>query len=362
MSPDGLSKFLEHGFDPELGWVRKPNTSHEEIGKTGKTTWHTNHIGARKNPGYEDFISIISCFGDSFTFSRQVNDNETWEHNLSQLTESNVLNWGVGNHGIDQTYLRLLREYPIHPTPIVIVGIVPDTISRILSRWKHFYEYGNTFAFKPLFFIENNKFELLANLIDSEEKFLNYKQYYKEISQRDYFYYRKFKDELFTFPYLFSFLRNPHRNFSIIKNISSYRKNQNLSFYNKAFMTIMNVNLRWRLKLFKDHYPVELLKSIIGKFVAYSSEKEFKLIVIFLPQKDDVLYIRKKGHFYNHLVSSISDKCWVFDMIPSFLDINNIDEYYSENNNYGGHYSVLGNKYVSDKIYEYIINNKLIRI
>jgi len=37
LSESGLKKFLPHGFDPELGWIRKPNTSHEEIGKYGKT-------------------------------------------------------------------------------------------------------------------------------------------------------------------------------------------------------------------------------------------------------------------------------------------------------------------------------------
>jgi hypothetical protein len=28
-----LEKFLPHGFDPELGWVRKSNTEHLENGK-----------------------------------------------------------------------------------------------------------------------------------------------------------------------------------------------------------------------------------------------------------------------------------------------------------------------------------------
>jgi hypothetical protein len=356
----GLKKFMEHGFDPELGWVRKPDTSHEEKGKAGKTTWHTNHFGARINPGYENFTSDISCFGDSFTFCRQVNDNETWEHYLSQLTKSNVINWGIGNYGIDQSFLRLQREYPGHPTPLVIIGIVPDTISRILSRWKHFYEYGNVFAFKPQFIFKNNKLELLPNIVNNEEKFLNYKKYYDEISQSDYFFNRKFKDEIFTFPYIFSFFRNLPRNISIIKNISRFQQKKNTAFQNKAFMTIMKINLKWRLKLFKDAYAVDLLKSLIGKCVDYSKEKGFRLVIAFLPQKDDVLYTNKGGHFYSHLIDRISSDCNVFDMMPHLCKISDIDDYFSENNDYGGHYSVLGNKFVAEKMNEYIKQKKLL--
>ncbi len=41
----------------------------------------------------------------SFVFSRQVEDDETWQHFLSRLSHSNVLNFGVGNYGFDQALL-----------------------------------------------------------------------------------------------------------------------------------------------------------------------------------------------------------------------------------------------------------------
>ena len=46
LSKQGLRKFLLHGYDPELGWVRKPNTSHDEIGKKETTTWHIDETEA----------------------------------------------------------------------------------------------------------------------------------------------------------------------------------------------------------------------------------------------------------------------------------------------------------------------------
>ena len=140
-SQKDLEKFFEHGFDSELGWVRKPKTNHDENGKYGITRWSINKKGSRTNPGFEDKKSNISCYGDSFTFARQVNDNETWEHEFSKIIEENVQNFGVGNYGIDQALLRLKREFLKNKTKIVIMRVVPDTISRILSVWKHYAEY-----------------------------------------------------------------------------------------------------------------------------------------------------------------------------------------------------------------------------
>ena len=39
-----LEKFFEHGYDQELGWVRKPNTEHNEIGKNSRVTKWTKPI------------------------------------------------------------------------------------------------------------------------------------------------------------------------------------------------------------------------------------------------------------------------------------------------------------------------------
>lgn len=216
LSEEGLKKFFEHGYDKELGWIRKSNTYHNEIGKEGEVKWTINDFGARTNPGFDSNPSTISCYGDSFTFCRQVNDDQTWEHFLSKEINQNVLNFGVGNHGIDQSILRIRREFPKNNTKIVILGVVPDTISRILSCWKHYYEYGNTFAFKPRFEVSNNKPVLVKNIINDETKFLKYTNFLKNIQENDYFYKRKFLKEIITFPYSISILKNPKRNFGII--------------------------------------------------------------------------------------------------------------------------------------------------
>ena len=62
LSKIGLEKFFKHGYDSELGWIRNPNTSHEETGKYGKTLWNIDEKGSRKNSFNETNNLKISCY------------------------------------------------------------------------------------------------------------------------------------------------------------------------------------------------------------------------------------------------------------------------------------------------------------
>jgi hypothetical protein len=358
LSKQGLRKFLLHGYDPELGWVRKPNTSHDEIGEKETTTWHIDERGSRKNPYLGSKESKISCYGDSFTFARQVNDDETWEYYLSELTKTNVQNFGVGNYGLDQAVLRLKREFPKNPTKIVIMGIVPDTISRILSMWKHYYEYGNTFGFKPKFKIHDGNLELLKNPINTEKKFDVYEEFLSYIQENDFFYKNKFKNEKISFPYSITILRNLKRNYGIInwvrKSKKTKSKNQETTKLPWDLMSIiMRINLDWRIKLFKDKNTTILFKKIIEEYVNYSKQYDFKPIFILLPQKDDILFIKKKYHFYQKFIDEIMkiNGLIFIDITKELLKYNKLDQLYSEDNEYGGHYSKIGNKLLAKIIF-----------
>ena len=43
LSKTGLKKFIHHGYDSELGWIRKPNTSHSEQSENKITNWNISH-------------------------------------------------------------------------------------------------------------------------------------------------------------------------------------------------------------------------------------------------------------------------------------------------------------------------------
>ena len=355
LSKEGLEKFFEHGYDSELGWIRKPNTTHEEKGKEGITKWTINDYGGRNNLEFEKINSKISTYGDSFTFCRQVNDDGTWQHWISKLQNTNVKNFGVGNYGLDQTLLRLKREFPNNKTEIVIIGVVPDTISRIVSIWKHYYEYGNTFGFKPRFILKNEILELLKNPIDDKTKFINYRDYINEIKKNDFFYKKKFLKEKLYFPYSLSLFKNMKRNFSLIFWIfltQIYKKigKDTTKIEWKPMQIIMQINLKWRIELYENKKTVDLFRKIIEEFVSYSKRNNFKPMFVFLPQKDDILFIRKHKHFYEEFVNDISkiENLVVVDIAKNLIPEENLDELYSDQNDYGGHYSELGNKKIAN--------------
>ena len=367
LSESGLKKFIPNGFDPELGWVRKPLTSNQENGKNGPTNWSINKNGARTNPSFEKLSSKISCYGDSFTFSRQVDDNQTWAHYLSKLTNSNVLNFGVGNYGLDQSFLRLKREFPKNKTELVIIAVVPETICRILSVWKHYYEYGNTFAFKPKFILENEKLCQIKNPINTESKFFEYEKFIDFIQKNDYFYKNKFLKEKISFPYCITILKNFKRNTGIIswqKKIDNRKKN-NMNFSDiewNPMSIIMEINMSWKIRLFKDKSACKLLKMILCEYVDFSKIMNFKPIFIFLPQKDDLEFVRNHHYFFKNLYEELKliDNLIVIDIIDELLSESKLNDLYSDENNYGGHFSNYGNQVVSNLIFSKLTNLNLL--
>lgn len=363
LSSEGLKRFIPNGYDSELGWIRKPLTSHEEKGRFGITKWNIDAKGSRNNPGYENLKTMISCYGDSFTFCRQVNDDETWEHYLSVKTKSNVQNFGVGNYGIDQALLRLKREIQKNPTKIVIMAVVPDTISRILSMWKHYYEYGNTFAFKPRFILKNKKISLINNVIDDEIKFYEYKKELEKIKKNDYFYTNKFQKEKIQFPYTFTILKNLKRNIPIIywvikiEFLKRLGKDTSKIEWNPMNI-IMKINLKWRIKLYKDPSATELLFKIIDEFASFSNKNNISPIFLFIPQKDDLVFIKNYHHYFEDFEKSLQGipNLQVIDVTKKILLEENLDNLYSDDNTYGGHLSKFGNEKIAEIIFQEIKN------
>ncbi|MCS5712320.1 hypothetical protein [Candidatus Berkiella aquae] len=352
--PDALlTKFLADGFDPELGWSRKPNTTKQEIGKYGPTRYHINEHGQRMNPGHEDLPIQISTYGDSFTFCRQVNDHEAFQWHLSQLTQTNVLNYGVGNYGLDQAFLRMQREFPKQRSQIVILGVVPSTVVRIESVWKHYNEFGNTLAFKPRFIMQGETLKLIPNFINTAEKLKNYRPYLKEINQYDSFYESKFLAEMLAFPYCYSLLKAPKRHLSLLYKVLFGQQQQ-------ALDAIMASNLSLRQRLFKEADSLQLLNSLLDSFISYAKQQEFTPILMWMPQKDDILCIRSQGPYYQDFIQAAKQRMNVIDLTESLLKVDNIEDLYSDDSHYGGHLSKEGNKRIAHEIYQYLLSVNLL--
>lgn len=360
----GLKKFMEHGFDPELGWVRKPNTEASEAGGTAgekgrgykKSSYKINAMGARANPGHEEYPVQYTTYGDSFVFGRQVDDDQTWQWYLSESTRTNVMNFGVGNYGFDQGLLRLKREFSQVPSKTVIMGVVPETITRIHSVWKHYYEYGNILGFKPRFFLQDRKLELFSNPIRTEEDFFCLSDYLEQIKSQDYFYEEKFKKDVLTFPYTFSMFKNTSRTFPLLSALIEKKVRTIFGISNdvvdgKPWDVILKQNAAWVQRLYREPQAVELFLALVDEFVAVGRELNFTPILLFMPYLHDVYEARKKGMFYDEFISRARAKLKVIDLMDSLYDSPHVASYYCSDF-YGGHMTVEGNKWCANALAE----------
>jgi hypothetical protein len=147
-------KFLKLNYDKNLGWDLKPYS--KKNGNKYTETYFIDSLG-RRNSVNKNLKQTVSTFGDSYVFCRQVSDNDTWQEYISKRNKSLVSNYGVGNYGLDQAYIKFKKKKLPLSNNIIIFGFVPETICRIQSKWKHFIEFGNIHGFKPSVTLKKKK-------------------------------------------------------------------------------------------------------------------------------------------------------------------------------------------------------------
>ena len=343
----GLDSFLEHGWDAELGWIRKPGTSRHEDGRAGvKTSYTIDQYGARRNPGYENEPIDILAYGDSYTFCRQVNDDETWPHFLSGSLDCNVANFGVGNFGLDQALLRLEREFSRHPTKIVLMGVVPETISRVHAFWKHFSEYGNTLAFKPRFILKDGHLELIPNAIDTPDKFLHIPMFIEHMKLHDYFYQHKFRRDILFFPFSLTLIRSWKRNSRLLLNALTDRLKITRE---AAFSGVMERNINIAAGLFRKPKPADLFLAICDRFKQFCLEHDAQPVLVVIPQLMDLKRIQQGEHYYKDNLEQLGAGLTVVDLAEPLSAGGPLEDLYI-NDRYGGHLSSFGNRIVEKKL------------
>lgn len=345
ITPGLVRKFFEHGYDPELGWIRKPNTFKVDSGKP----YGIDQSGSRCNPGHEHLPILVSTYGDSYAFCRECEDRETWQWYLAELIGGQVLNFGVGNYGLDQALMRLKREYPKNSTPVVVMAIVPETIARIQSVWKHYYEYGNLLGFKPRYVLEGDKLKLVPNYIDSEEKFYRIGEFIDEVRRNDYFYHSQFQKDSLSFPYLLSLAKRPKKVavflLKLARNILE-RLHRKINTIDEWIVSLSsNSGARASARMFSDPNASKLLLKLVEEFARYVREKGSRPFLVFLPMKNDLVYIRKWGHFYRDFIKRAGNALEAADLADVLLDGGNFDRYFAR-----WHYNNEGNKLVAQEL------------
>ena len=348
-----LQKFIDYSFDPHLGWVLKPDSSGTENGQKGPITFHIDSLGSRTN-SFEKSPPLIAAFGDSYTFCRQVEDDETWEAHLSRQEGFGVLNFGVGNYGVDQALLRYEGMILPDTVRVVVMGFVPETICRIQSYWKHYLEFGNTFAFKPRFMLDSKgRLILLDNLVRSAEDFASFHEKLPEIREADGFYEKKFRSHQFRFPYIYSLMRNPLKQIMLISagTVRGVMRTLGISndrIENLPFILVMKNNLRDAYKQYSDSKSTKLLSAILLRFKEEAQRRGHIPLIVVMPQLLDLKLNKNKVAPYQGYFSELARMLPVLDLTEKFID-NEFEKLYI-NDQYGGHLSVDGNRLVAETI------------
>jgi len=206
-SQQELDNFLKTSFSRELGWDRKPLTKGIEKIGLKKTSFEITKKGYRKSPNNYK-INKVGTFGDSYAFCRYVNNNQTWQFFLEKKIKKKVLNFGVGNYGLDQSFLKY-EEKKNKTMDVIVFCVVPETISRIHSYWKHYLEFGNKFGFKPLFKLTtDNKLIKINNYLKGKKSIEQIRKNISFVKDVDIFFKRNFQKKKMRFPHTLVYLRN----------------------------------------------------------------------------------------------------------------------------------------------------------
>ena len=268
---------------------------------------------------------------------------------VSNLLNLNTLNFGVGNYGADQAVIRMKRELPKSQAKLVILLVVPETLCRVHSVWKHYSEFGNTFAFKPRFFLKNDELVKYDNPVNSKKAFLNYKSYLEEIQAFDFFYRTKFLKHILTFPFTFSLLRTLNRNGPLVLALMVAKLFPTKKNTDRPFGLVLKNNHLFLMKMYKDPAAVELLARIIKLGQKEACKFNCKFLFCMVPQLQDIKLIKKYGKYYSSVFEELDDSIATLDLTNDLIKEDQIHTVYT-NDRFGGHLSVYGNQIISKKI------------
>lgn len=110
--------------------------------------------GTRIDPAFSVTSQpCISLFGDSFTWSEEVDDSAAWAALLGSRIKCRVANYGAGGYGTDQAYLRFLSLPPVGG--VVFLNHLSENILRNVNQYRNLLYPGPEFNFKPRFVHQN---------------------------------------------------------------------------------------------------------------------------------------------------------------------------------------------------------------
>ena len=164
-------------YDPELGWTVGANR------RSADGLYFSSHEGLR-SPGPDlRFANLhrpyrVALVGDLHAFSFEVPFEAFWGFYLQKQIGENiqVLNFGVDGYGIDQAYLRYLRDVRPWKPQVVIIGFSGHDLRRSMAVYP-FLSFGwPGYLVKPRFDLASGALRQINAPLPSPESILNAEQ------------------------------------------------------------------------------------------------------------------------------------------------------------------------------------------
>jgi len=132
-----LNKVSWCSFDPDIGYFPRSIILRDGMDFC-RTTYTYMPTGQRIMINYADQPCRINTYGDSFTQSQQVSDDESWQERLAAHIGEPIRNFGIGGHSVFTAYTRAMKiEQGECSAEYLLLTIYDDDHVRNLdaSRW-----------------------------------------------------------------------------------------------------------------------------------------------------------------------------------------------------------------------------------
>ena len=118
---------------------------------------------------------------------RGVKDNETFSWYLGELRKKRISNYGVSGYSLDQTLLRLKKNYLNDPSKIVVLALNSFSMAQNCSVYNNYLNPGDILAVKPRFVISKKSGELkfIKYPFNSKNELLKLKDYKSYFNKYD---------------------------------------------------------------------------------------------------------------------------------------------------------------------------------
>ena len=203
-------------------------------------------------------------------------------------------------------------------------------------------------------YTNNGKIKLYENPIKKFSDIYKIDKKINNLKKNDYWYQKKFINDLQNFPFFFSIFKNFPRNLSILFYLSLYKIFSSNKFYNSAWKVALANNFNYVIKSYQNREMTNLLVEEVKLFKKFAKKNNCEPVVIIFPYLDDLNYIsKKKIFFYKKIVKKISLFSEVIDLSSEFIKKKNKNKYYVSKF-YGSHLSKYGNKMVAKSIFIFL--------